>query len=792
MNIKHTLILAIIAAASLSIADWTYDGTYITEAVDGGTAWKLKTTSSGDHLTVTAVSTVGTSTEIDFSTPIRRGDDNYVIVGFGEAAMKSKTTIVKITLPDTLKTLGKQAFYGCSDLRTITPFLPSSLTSVGYNAFGACSNLAGDLRIESDTAVTLVGSTANASGTFYNNAALTSATLGKGVSAIPRGMFYGCSALTNVVVGADVTSIGTAAFAYCGALVNVRFEGDKPSSIDGSAFVSNGRAALTSRIIFPDNKASWNGLSLTECTPDDADLYASTFGNDGTCLVGKGKPWSGNVQFFASFPPAAAGEHSLSVTSIPEGLGSPVPGFGENILSDASLPHSCTADEYVEENGVRYRCVGSTLETYVDEKWVPGAVTNSYGTFMYQGGEATSHRLVWLYEVAGYKSSVSVPDGIGSVTVGAEPDASGFYAPGTAVTYSAVDGDGDAGGEFVRWYGDVDEALASNRVISVTIDSVKSIRPYFRRQWVYSNESSQYSISDGYWRLKVDKPGATVTLAIAAVYGGDFDELDLAKGEANGYPIISVSGTSAFMNKTRLRTLTLPAEFTSVADKGFMGCGNLSTILPKALPDTVTHLGYNAFSSCGLSGSVEWRGATSYGVNGSGGGSQFQSCEKITSFVLGRGISVVPAYFCDGCSGLEEFKLHGQVTAVGNRSFRNCTALSEVVLPASMTVLDEAAFAYCSAVKTLVFKSKPSIGNQCFTGWTAFQAQVYVDTFDTAWQSVVEDGDQVKKWGDCTDAEKKSYTDLHSGRPIGILKSMVNGKAQWLCRTMNSTLLWLK
>lgn len=317
-------------------------------------------------------------------------------------------------------------------------------------------------------------------------------------------------------------------------------------------------------------------------------------------------------------------------------------------------------------------------------------------------------------------------------------------------------------------------------------------------------------MTDGYWKLKVDKPGANIKLDIASIYSGNFDELDLAKGEVHGYPITSISSTSAFLNRTRLRTLTLPPTLTSLSDKAFMGCYNLSTILPKAIPDTVTHLGYSAFRSCAITGHVEWLGASSFRTDGSGNGMQFYSCKKITSFVLGRGLTTLPTYFlyeCSkltsctllgpvtsfdqfclyNCSSLSEIEIPSTVTSLEKRCFYGCSSLQELVFPRSLTNIGEAALVYCSGIKTLTFKSKPSLFDNCFAYWPAYQARVFVGADDPAWQAVINDSNQVKKWADCT-TERSSYTSLYSGRPIGILKTMINSKAQWLCGIARPTM----
>ena len=63
---------------------------------------------------------------------------------------------------------------------------------------------------------------------FYGCTNLTSVTIGSGVTAIGIESFAGCTKLQSVVIPASVTEIGTAAFADCGQLTLIKFEGSAP------------------------------------------------------------------------------------------------------------------------------------------------------------------------------------------------------------------------------------------------------------------------------------------------------------------------------------------------------------------------------------------------------------------------------------------------------------------------------------------------------------------------------------------------------------------------------------
>jgi hypothetical protein len=159
MNCKRILILAAALAVGIAQAGWLYDGSGSTKLLTetnppgGGTPWILKCTASGTSLTVTGVQQVGDGTVLDLSAPVAdSSDEPYVIVGIGISAFKSRTTITKVIYPDTLRTIGNDAFSGCSSINLILPalvpdFVTSFSTGSGRGTYEGCTSITQDFRI---------------------------------------------------------------------------------------------------------------------------------------------------------------------------------------------------------------------------------------------------------------------------------------------------------------------------------------------------------------------------------------------------------------------------------------------------------------------------------------------------------------------------------------------------------------------------------------------------------------------------------------------------------------------
>ena len=109
------------------------------------------------------------------------------------------------TIAYTLKdptTIANEAFYGCSSIVNVT--IPNSVTSIGDGAFYDCSSLT-DVAIGSG--VTSIGGNA-----FTNCSSLTSVTIPDSVTSIGNNAFGSCSSLTSINIPSGVTSIGKCAF----------------------------------------------------------------------------------------------------------------------------------------------------------------------------------------------------------------------------------------------------------------------------------------------------------------------------------------------------------------------------------------------------------------------------------------------------------------------------------------------------------------------------------------------------------------------------------------------------
>jgi formylglycine-generating enzyme required for sulfatase activity len=132
------------------------------------------------------------------------------------------------TVPNSVVTIGENAFYDCSSLTSVT--IPNSVIYIGDQAFFGCSSLAS---INIPNSVTYIEE-----GAFEDCTSLTSVTIPNSITGIGQSAFYDCASLSNVVIPNSVTSIGSSAFADCSSLTSIYFEGNAPFA-DPDAFAGS-------------------------------------------------------------------------------------------------------------------------------------------------------------------------------------------------------------------------------------------------------------------------------------------------------------------------------------------------------------------------------------------------------------------------------------------------------------------------------------------------------------------------------------------------------------------------
>ncbi|WP_400233890.1 leucine-rich repeat domain-containing protein [Methanomethylophilus alvi] len=570
--------------------------------------------------------------------PAGRSDDQYVIpdsvTSIGSNAFYGCSSLASVTIPDGVTSIGSNAFSGCSSLASIT--IPDGVTSIGSNAFSGCSSLAS---ITIPDGVTSIGSSAfryciglkeltipisvnavgsNSSPIFYGCTNIEKVTFtpgtgkgydyGTGSSSSYRGYYgytpwyYSRAVLKEVVIEDGVTSIGSNAFSGCSSLASVTIP-DSVTSIGSNAFY--GCSSLAS-VTIPDSVTSIDSSAFSGCS-------------------------------------------SLASITIPDGVTS----IGDDAFYRCSSLASVTIPDSVTSIGgsAFYGC--SSLVSVA----IPDSVTSIGGSAFYGCSSLVSVAIPDSVTSIGYSAfsgctrlkELTIPISVNAVGSNSYPVFSGCtniekvtFTPGTGKGYG---------------YG-TDSSLSYDNYYSYT-------------PWYYSRAVlKEVVIEDG----------------------------------------VTSIGSYAFRDCTGLRELIIGNGVTSIGSGTFYGCSSLVSV---TIPDGVTSIGNYAFEGCSSLVSVTIPdGVVSicYSV--------FEKCTSLVSVTIPDGVASIDHRAFYGCSSLTSIILPDIVTSIGQYAFYGCTDVSSIRIGPDVSSIGYKAFGdivfYDKDATSVLSSDADSLKGGCF------------------------------------------------------------------------------
>lgn len=558
------------------------------------------------------------------------------VVEIGQSAFGSCTMLKQITLPDTLTTIGWRAFES-SGLTSLT--IPVNVTSLGDSFITDCSALTSLSIAEGNPTYEMVD------GLLYDIPAKTlryalpdvsgDVVIRDGTVRIGDDVFKE-HAITSVQLPDSLQKIGNCAFQFCKEL---------------------------KEITFPEGLITIDDLAFAYCTQLE------------NVVLPKGLKSLGDSAFYA-----CAG---LTEITVPEGI-TWMSGTFANCYSlhTLNLPNSLT---YM--SGVVEEC--RSLETLhlpaklagISGEWPSKlkTITTAFGSVRYVSEDGilydTQDNSI-LFVNASITGNVTVRDGITTIGAGAFKGRKGLTSVTLPESCTVID---SYAFENCTALTDINfpeklETIGRNAFYNSGITSLKLSQP--------SLSIGSFAFTDCHQLKSVE------------ITSTDFDLMEWAFARCENLetvilpPQVFRMEGGCFTECTSLTTVVLPKNITFV--HGFKGCTSLKTI---EIPDSVTSIGYEAFADCRL----------------------------LESIHLPEGVTSIGGLAFAHCYALKEVNLPDSLTTIGEGAFRG-VPIAEVVIPANVTEIPKDAFYYNSELRTLKLPAGlKKIGDGAF--WNASKLQ---------------------------------------------------------------------
>ena len=633
-----------------------------------------------DTVTITGYS--GNLTELTIPGEI----DGKPVTKIDSYAFADNTTITSVNL-NGIQEMGYRIFNGCTSLKSIT--IPKTLTKI--DSYSSSGPLAGsgitsvtfEKGIENIPAYICAGATYLTNVTLpekedtidgyairscaFSGTAISSVTLPDSLTDIGYSAFSGCEQLTKIAIPGNVKIIDGSAFYGCVRLADVTL-GNSVEEIGGYAFSDCKRLE---KLTMPDSLKIMGYYAFSNCTS----LTSVSLG--GVEQMG--------YRIFN-------GCTSLKKLTIPKTLtetdsyssGGPLAGSGIT---------SVTFEKGIE-NIPAYICAGATYLTNVTlpekEDTIDGYAIRSCA---FSGTAISSVTLPDSLTDIGYSAfsgceqltKIAIPGNVKII------DGSAFYGCVRLADVTLGNSVEEIGG-----YAFSD----CKRLEKLTMPDSLKIMGYY----AFSNCTSLTSVSLG----GVEQMGYRIFNGCTSLKKLTIPKtLTETDSYSSGGPLAGSGITSVTFEKgienipayicagaTYLTNVTLPEKEDTIDGYAIRSCAFSGTAISSVtLPDSLTDIGYSAFSGC----------------------------EQLTKIAIPGNVKIIDGSAFYGCVRLADVTLGNSVEEIGGYAFSDCKRLEKLTMPDSLKIMGYYAFSNCTSLTSVSLGGVEQMGYRIFNGCTSLK-----------------------------------------------------------------------
>ena len=664
-------------------------------------------------------------------------------------AFREETDLTEVTLPSTLNSIGRYAFYGCTALKKLN--MPDSVTRIGSSAFQGCLaldsiSLSPKLKEIEDcafcntslTEINLPSSLVSIKASAFKGTGLKSLTIPDSVTEIGSNAFANCQSLTSVKLSKNLTSVENNIFdgspcteniggvSYADTLLMRADTGlnGVHTVREGTLYIARGAFSDCTDLteaVFPEalqyigEMAFWGCSSLSRAViPDNVSIIEKSVFSGCSSLCDIKLPSSITRICRYTFYNCSA----LTNLSIPEGVTHIEDCLAGVPLETLSLPSSLT---YIEKQwdfnyGIKQVYIND-LTAYCSIKF------NAYYD------RVSPHSLLYnadaLYVNGVLLEDLVIPEGITVIDRSFE----GYKALKTVTLPDSLTEIGDYAFKDCPNLETVNfnDSCRIGKYAFYNCDSIvkiglkRGITAIGDRAFSHCSSLLNLTIPD-----TVTEMGEYVFEACPVLnrvtFNAQIKEIPVGTFKQSGLPSFTIPewiesiGREAFCETKKLTSITIPDSVVNVyygafansnaitKKNGFVYVENVlisSTLRTEAVrvPDGITVIAYAAFDDYG---NYQKNIILPDGLIGISYGA-FKNCEKLETVRMPESLISIGAEAFYGCKKLSNIVIPPNVESFGDYCFANCSSLTEFILPESAKSIGSYIISGCSSLENIYF-----------------------------------------------------------------------------------------
>ncbi len=610
----------------------------------------------------------------------------YPVTSIYDYAFDNCDNLIGITIPDSVKTIGKQTFHDCDSLQSIT--IPDNVKSIGLLSFQGCDSLK---NVTISKSVTSIG---NYSFTGCPN--LDSITVEEGntkykangnclIEIESNTLVLGCK---NSVIPDHVTSIGENAFSGCTNLASITIP-EGITSIGKEAFY--GCTALT--------EINFNATEMNDYLSSDKYMFASA-GQSGTDITV-------NIGANVSKIPAGVFQYCSSIASIVVEEGNIVYHSSGNCLIETAtktLVIGCKNSVIPTDSSVT--SIGSSAFsgcTNLTSITIPEGVTSIGSSAFF---DCTSLESVTISEgVASISNrafsgctsleSITIPKGVTSI-------GSSAFSDCTALTSVTIGNSVESIGDYAFYY--------CSSMSSIIVEAGNTV---YHSSGNCLIETASKTLIIGCNTSIIPSDGTVTSIgnyAFRRCYG--LKSITIPDG------VIRV-GSSAFRDCKDLQSVTIPDSVMGIGSSAFSNCKSLTSI---TIPENVESIDDDAFYLCTALTEINFN-ATAMGDLTPNNEVFYDAGREGTGIIvnIGANVTKIPINLFNPLNNgfyapkiiSVVFAENSQCESIGKYAFHQCVRLESIIIPNTVTSIGDSAFECCTRLVSITIpEGVTSIGNR--------------------------------------------------------------------------------